>query len=68
MRKIKFYPNDEQKSVRFSTFDGKVCRVTIGKPEISKEENYLSIWMESPAFASLLKDQFLEMWKNSREA
>lgn len=63
--KIKYYPKEEQKSIRFSTFDAKVCRITIGKPEIANEEDYLSFWIESPAFASLLKDQFEEMWKKS---
>ena len=66
--KIRYYPKEEQKSIRFSTFDGKVCRITIGKPEISDEEDYLSFWIESPAFASLLKDQFEVMWKKSVDA
>jgi len=63
--KIRYYPKEEQKSIRFSTFDGKVCRITIGRPEIAQEEDYLSFWIESPAFASLLKDQFEVMWKKS---
>ena len=66
--KIRYYPKEEQKSIRFSTFDAKICRITIGKPEISDEENYLSFWIESPAFASLLKDQFEAMWKKSSSA
>ncbi len=61
--KIRYSPKEEQKSVRFSTFDGKVCRLTIGEPEIPKQEDYLTFWIESPAFASLLKDQFDVMWK-----
>lgn len=66
--KIRYYPKEEQKSIRFSTFDAKVCRITIGKPEIEQEEDYLSFWIESPAFASLLRDQFLTMWKKSKDA
>lgn len=66
--KIKYYPKKEQKSIRFSTFDAKVCRITIGQPEIELEEDYLSFWIESPAFASLLKDQFEVMWKKSSDA
>lgn len=62
---IRYYPKEEQKSIRFSTFDGKVCRITIGQPEIAHEEDYLSFWIESPAFASLLEDQFDAMWKKS---
>ena len=65
--KIKQYPKDEQKSIRFSTFDDKFCRITIGSPEITREEEYLSFWIESPAFSSLLKDQFLEMWKHAKD-
>ena len=65
--KIRIHQKDEQKSLRFSTFDSKVCRITIGKPEIQNEDNYLSFWLESRAFASLLTDQFLEMWKKGRE-
>ncbi len=63
--KIRYFPKEEQKSIRFSTFDGKVCRITIGEPEIQKQEDYLSFWIESPAFASLLKDQFEVMWKKA---
>ncbi len=65
--KIRFYPKDEQKSIRFSTFDGKVARITIGEPEIMQQEDYISFWIESSAFASLLKDLFLNMWKKSQE-
>jgi len=65
---IRFYPKEEQKSIRFSTFDGKECRITIGKPEIAQEEDYLSFWIESPAFSLMLKDQFLEMWKKGQKS
>jgi len=65
--KIRFYPKKEQKSIRFTTFDSKICRITIGEPEIPKQEDYLSFWIESPAFASLLKDQFEVMWKKADE-
>ncbi len=65
--KIRFYAKEEHMSIRFSSFDGKIARITIGKPQIEKEENYLTFWIESPAFALLLKDQFLEMWKKARE-
>jgi len=61
--KIKFYSKEEQKSIRFSTFDDKGCRITIGNPQIAKEEDYLSFWIESPALSILLKEQFLQMWE-----
>ena len=65
--KIRYYPKDEQQSIRFSSIDGKICRVTIGSPEVLKHENYISFWVESIAFASLMKDQFLEMWEKGKE-
>jgi sugar-specific transcriptional regulator TrmB len=65
--KVRFYPKDEQKSIRFSTIDSRVCRFTIGEPEIVCVEDYISFWVESPAFASLLKDQFLTMWKKAKK-
>ncbi|MBI2103150.1 hypothetical protein HYT55_04880 [Candidatus Woesearchaeota archaeon] len=61
--KIRFYPQEEQKSIRFSTFDDKICRITIGNPQIVQEEDYLSFWIESPALSILLKEQFLQMWE-----
>ena len=65
--RLRFYPNDEQKSIRFSTSDGKWCRITIGKPQIPNPDNYLTFWIESPAFALLLKDMFLDLWDKSVE-
>ncbi len=65
--KIRFYPKMEQKSIRFSAFDDRICRTTIGRPEIQDHDNYISFWIESAAFTSLLKDQFLEMWNSAKE-
>ncbi len=65
--KIRFHPKAKQKSIRFSSIDNKIARVTVGKPQIEKEEDYLTFWIESPAFASMLKDQFLEMWEKANE-
>ncbi len=65
--KIRFHPKSKQESIRFSIFDDKICRITFGTPEISREEDFISFWIESPGFASLLKDQFLEMWKKAKE-
>lgn len=65
--KIRFHPKAEQKSIRFSTMDDKIARMTVGKPQIDNENDYLTFWLESPAFASLLKDQFLEMWEKAKE-
>jgi len=51
--------------LRFSIFDGKYARITIGKPEIQNPEDYITIWTDSKALISMLKNQFNEMWKNS---
>jgi sugar-specific transcriptional regulator TrmB len=51
--------------LRFSIFDGKYARITIGKPEIQNPEEYITIWTDSKALVRMLKNQFNEMWKNS---
>jgi len=51
---------------RMSVFDGKIARVTIGKPEVKNEEEYITLWTESRAFSQMLKNHFMNMWKNSK--
>jgi len=51
--------------LRFSVFDGKYARITIGKPEIQNSEDYITIWTDSKALVGMLKNQFNEMWKES---
>ncbi|MDD5192088.1 MAG: helix-turn-helix domain-containing protein [Candidatus Nanoarchaeia archaeon] len=51
--------------LRFSIFDGKYARMTIGKPEIQNPENYITIWTDSKALIIMLRNQFNEMWKQS---
>ncbi len=58
-RKFGDYP------LRFSIFDGKYARITIGKPEIQNPEDYITIWTDSKALISMLKNQFNEMWRDS---
>jgi sugar-specific transcriptional regulator TrmB len=50
---------------RITIFDGEIARLTTGKPEVQKEEDYLTLWTESKAFAQMLKKHFMNMWKNS---
>ena len=50
---------------RITIIDGKIARLTIGKPEVSNEEDYLTLWTESQAFSQMLKNHFMNMWKNS---
>ena len=66
--KVRFFPKDEQRSIRFSSMDEKLGRITIGRPQISDYEDYLSFWIESPAFSVMLKEHFLEKWKQSKDA
>jgi len=49
--------------LRFSIFDNKTARITIGKPEIQKPEDYITIWTDSRALILMLRNQFFEMWK-----
>jgi sugar-specific transcriptional regulator TrmB len=49
--------------LRFSIFDSKGARVTIGKPEITKPENYITVWTKSKPLINILRKQFLDMWK-----
>jgi sugar-specific transcriptional regulator TrmB len=52
--------------LRFSIFDSKEARITIGRPEIPDRENYITIWTTSKPMINVLKKQFLEMWKESK--
>lgn len=64
--KIRVYNKDfGEYPLRFSIFDNKYARITIGKPEIQNPKDYITIWTDSKALIRLLKNQFLEMWKNS---
>jgi sugar-specific transcriptional regulator TrmB len=51
--------------LRFSIFDGKEARITIGKPEIQTPEDYITIWTTSKPIINILKRQFQVMWKES---
>jgi sugar-specific transcriptional regulator TrmB len=53
--------------LRFSIFDGKEARITIGKPEIQNPEDYITIWTTSKPIVAILRKQFLEMWKQSEK-
>lgn len=51
--------------LRFTIFDGKEARITIGKPDIPDPENYITIWTKSKPLINILRKQFLDMWKKS---
>lgn len=52
--------------LRFSIFDNKAARLTIGKPEIPNPKDYITIWTSSRSFISILRKQFFEMWEESK--
>lgn len=51
---------------RITIFDGEKARLTVGRPEVQKEEEYLTLWTESKVFAQMLKNHFMNMWKKSK--
>ncbi|MEK6938247.1 MAG: helix-turn-helix domain-containing protein [Nanoarchaeota archaeon] len=51
---------------RISIFDGETSRMTLGKPEVQKEEDYITLWTESKAFSQMLRNHFLYMWKKCK--
>lgn len=61
----KYNPQFGEFPLRFGIFDNKEARITIGKPEVSKSENYITIWTTSKPLITLLRKQFLDMWKES---
>jgi sugar-specific transcriptional regulator TrmB len=64
--KIKFYNKKfGEHPLRFTIFDNKIARVTLGKPEIKDSKDYITIITTSEQFIDVLKRQFLEMWKKS---
>lgn len=65
--KIKIY-NEKfgQYPLRFTIFDNKEARITIGKPEIANPEDYITIWTKSRPLINTLRTQFINMWKNGK--
>ena len=63
---VEFRVYDEHKfgphGTRFSVFDQRACRLTIGKPEVRTPEEYVTIWSESPSLVNLFRRQFYTMW------
>jgi len=50
---------------RFAIFDLKKARLSVGMPEVEKEEDHITLWTESKAFCVMLRHQFLHMWRCS---
>ncbi len=51
---------------RISIYDGSIARLTIGSPEVKSKEDYMTLWTESKAFATMLRAHFLNMWKECK--
>jgi len=65
--KIRGYnPKFGEYPLRFSVFDRKFARITIGKPEIQNPKDYITIWTDSKSLINMLVNQFFEMWKESK--
>ncbi len=52
--------------LRFTIFDNKEARITIGKPEISNPKDYITVWTKSKPIINVLRAQFTTMWKESK--
>ncbi|MFC1723208.1 TrmB family transcriptional regulator [Nanoarchaeota archaeon] len=51
---------------RITVQDGVLGRITVGLPEVKKEEEYVTLWTDSIAFCNMLRNQFMHMWKSSQ--
>lgn len=53
--------------LRFSVFDNKYARITIGKPEVSHGKDYITILTDSKPLVRMLRNQFMQMWKECKK-
>ncbi|MBU0907613.1 MAG: hypothetical protein KKD18_03560 [Nanoarchaeota archaeon] len=51
--------------LRFTIFDNKEARITMGKPEVPNPKDYITVWTKSRPLIAILRKQFQDMWKNS---
>jgi len=51
--------------LRFTIFNSKRMRLTIGKPEIQDPKDYITIWTTSKALINIMRAQFEKMWEES---
>lgn len=59
----KYNPSLGENPLRFTIFDNKIARITIGKPEIKNPQDYITIWTKSKPLINILRKQFMQMWK-----
>lgn len=51
---------------RLSVFDNNIVRITFGEPDVNREEDYMTLWAESPHLANILKNYFMNIWEQSK--
>lgn len=61
--KVSFYSKEISEGLRFSVFDAKLCRITLGRPQIPESENYATVWLQSEPVAGMLREYFYQKWK-----
>ena len=52
---------------RLSVFDKNIVRITFGEPDVSRDEDYITFWAESPHLANILRNYFMNIWKKSKK-
>ena len=65
---IRIYPEKFGAFVpRMTVYDEVRARFTIGRPEIRDSKDYITLWTESKAFSTMIRQHFLILWKQSRQ-
>ena len=62
---VKLYNTTAPEGLRLTVFDDALTRLTLGKPEIPKAENYTTIWIKSKAVAAMCKAYFEQQWSTA---
>ncbi len=51
---------------RMTVFDDDCARITIGRPEITNHDDYITIFSDSKAFTLMMKNTLKNMWKKCK--
>ncbi len=52
---------------RFTIYDKKSVRITVGSPEVSNGEEYISMFTDSITLSNMFRNYFLVMWNQLKE-
>ncbi len=63
--RVKLYKKEVPEGLRFTVFDGNLCRITLGRPQVSDLDSYTTIWIKSKPVAVMLKEYFYLKWKEA---